>query len=465
MPLDSTQINQLVNTPRESLSLELKSWIDPNSNTGIAKIVKATLAMRNNDGGYLLIGFNNADGSANIDDAPDNVEQLFHVDKIQGYISRFSSEPFEVSIHYPVINSKNFVVIDIPKGVRTPVATKSSLDDSDKPLIRADKVFVRTLNANNTPSTAEAKWKDWPEITEKCFENRESDVGRFIRRHLSSVTSENFKEILSTLLESTASVQSTDSDNLIQFLKNSHQRYENIVGERKIELPKHGSMEVGVKINGEINVFTPNRDFLNLIMSTNPHYTGWPVWVDSSSFTNADSHPFVNNGTWEALITSLDNSFTDHIDYWRLSPDSQFYLYRAFQDDIGGSNRAPQPGTALDFGLAILRAAECVAVSIAFAKAMGCSEDSSINIVFKWSGLQGRILSSWTDPSRHLSYRKTAYQDEVVSTIEIPIDTAQGAVSGYVHQIISRLFEVFDGFELSENVTDGLVRRLFERRL
>ena len=465
MPLDSTQINQLVDSSSESLSLELKGWIDPDSNAGIAKIVKATLAMRNNDGGYLLIGFNDADGSANVDDAPDNVEQLFHVDKIQGYISRYSSESFEISIHYPEINSKNFVVIEIPKGVRTPVATKSGLDDSGTPLIRVDKVFVRTLNANNTPSTAEAKWKDWPKITEKCFENREADVGRFIRRHLSSVSSESFKEIFLTLFASTTSEQASDSDNLIQFLENSYQRYESIIEERNIELPAHGSMEVGVKINGEINAFTPNREFLNLITSTNPRYTGWPVWVDSSSFTNENSRPFVNDGIWEALITSLGDGFASHIDYWRLSPDGQFYLYRAFQDDIGSSDQAPQPGTALDFGLAILRAAECVAVSIAFAKAMGCSEDSSINIVFRWSGLRGRTLSSWANPGRYLSYERSAYQDEVVSIIEIPIDTAQGALSGYVHQIISQLFEVFDGFELSEEVTDDLVRRLLERRL
>ncbi len=421
--------------------------------------------MRNNDGGYLLIGFNNNDGSANITNAPDNVDQLFNVDKIQGYISKYSSESFEVSIHYPEIDGKNFVVIEIPKGIRTPVSTKSGLEDSGTHHIRVDKVYVRTLNANNTPSTAEAKWKDWPAITEKCFENREADVGRFIRRHLSSVSSEEFKEIFLSLFAGTTIESTSYSDNLFQFLDSSRQRYQSIVEERNIELPLHGSFEVGVKINGEINTFTANRDFLNLITSTNPRYTGWPVWVDSRSFTNENSRPFVYEGVWEALIASLGQGFSDHIDFWRLSPDGQFYLYRAFQDDIGGSDRAPQPGTALDFGLAILRAAECLAVSIAFAKAMGCSDDSSIQIVFRWSGLRGRTLSSWANPGRYLSYERSAYQNEVVSIIEVPIDTAPGALPGYVHQIISRLFEVFDGFELSEEVTDDLVRRLLERRL
>ncbi len=465
MPLEAAQLDQLIDNPSESLSLELKDWIDPNSNEGIAKIVKAVLAMRNNDGGYLLIGFNNTDGSINTANAPDNVDQLFHVDKIQGYISKYSSEPFEVSIHYPLKDDKHFVVIEIPKGIKTPVATKSGLDDSGVHHIRVDKVYVRTLNANNTPSTAEAKWKDWPSITEKCFENREADVGRFIRRHLSSVSSEEFKEIFLSLFAGATIESTSDSDDLIRFIDDSYQRYQSIVNERQIELPDHGSMEVGVKINGEINAYTANRDFINLIRSTNPRYTGWPVWVDSSSFTNEESRPFVYEGVWEALIASLGSGFSDHIDFWRLSPDGQFYLYRAFQDDIGQGDRAPEPGTALDFGLVILRAAECVAVSIAFAKAMGCNDDSSVNITFRWSGLRGRTLSSWANSGRYLSYGGSAYQDQVVSLTVIPTDTAPGALSGYVHQIVSRLFEIFDGFELSEEVTDDLVRRLVERRL
>ena len=87
-----------MNNPSERLSVELKDWIDPDIPEGITKIVKACLAMRNNDGGYLLIGFNNESGSPNIQDAPKDVETRFHIDKIQGYVSKYSSEAFEVSI-------------------------------------------------------------------------------------------------------------------------------------------------------------------------------------------------------------------------------------------------------------------------------------------------------------------------------------------------------------------------------
>ncbi len=40
--------NNLVLNPSESLSVEIKRWIDPQSKEGIAKIAKACIALRNN---------------------------------------------------------------------------------------------------------------------------------------------------------------------------------------------------------------------------------------------------------------------------------------------------------------------------------------------------------------------------------------------------------------------------------
>ena len=44
----------LVNKPKETLDIELKTWIDPSSKEGMAKIAAGCIAMRNNNGGFLL---------------------------------------------------------------------------------------------------------------------------------------------------------------------------------------------------------------------------------------------------------------------------------------------------------------------------------------------------------------------------------------------------------------------------
>ena len=45
------RLTQLIHNLTESLSVEVKQWIDLETNLGKAKVVKATLALRNYNGG------------------------------------------------------------------------------------------------------------------------------------------------------------------------------------------------------------------------------------------------------------------------------------------------------------------------------------------------------------------------------------------------------------------------------
>ena len=46
-------LDELVKNPQERLALELKAWIDPDTSQGKAKIIKACIAMRNNNSGSI----------------------------------------------------------------------------------------------------------------------------------------------------------------------------------------------------------------------------------------------------------------------------------------------------------------------------------------------------------------------------------------------------------------------------
>jgi hypothetical protein len=134
-----------------------------------------------------------------LENVPQDVPTLFHIDKIQGMISRFSSEPFEVTLGFPVRDGQQYPVIVVPSGVKTPVATKSDLHTDHGLLIRVDEVYVRSLSANNTPSTTRATWKDWARIVENCFDNREADIGRFLRRHIGGLTPDHIRQFASAI--------------------------------------------------------------------------------------------------------------------------------------------------------------------------------------------------------------------------------------------------------------------------
>ena len=75
-------------------------------------------------------------------------------------------------------DGREYPVIVVPPGVRTPVATKRDLLGGQKVLIKEGAVYFRTLSSNGTPSTAEAKAADWRDIADICVENREADNRR-----------------------------------------------------------------------------------------------------------------------------------------------------------------------------------------------------------------------------------------------------------------------------------------------
>jgi len=472
-PYSKEFLQSLVENPHETLQVEIKRWIDPDTPEGISKIVKACIAMRNNDGGFLVIGFDNKSGQPDLTNIPQDVRAKFNIDKIQGAISKYSSERFEIDIHLLSRNGQEYPIISVSDGVKTPVATKSELPSSDslKPHIPSDTVYVRTFKANNIASTSKANWSDWGEITRICFENREADLGKFLRRHLIGLKADQIQEIFNTLKGITEPEQ-TDWDKIENFLNDSMQRFQARVTEEKKELPSHGSFEISFLISGQFEPVQSKSGFLDLIAASNPRLTGWPLWVDSRRFSE-EAAPHLIDGAWEALIIMLEgskgfdlagSSGFDKIDFWRIHPDGFFYQRRGLEDDLAYGYRKPQPETLLDYSLPIFGVAEAITVGLSFAKAMKCDEDNSnLLFVFRWNGLQNRQISSWAGPIRNLPTKMKAYQDEVLSKVFVPTDIARTAIYQKVHEAVAPLFEIFDGYEVGISITEELTKELLNR--
>lgn len=183
MNIDQRQIDALVANPTESLAVEMKQWIDPGTIQGQAKIIRAVFALRNRNGGFLIVGFDNHG-------APDVANQLadprtsFHIDIIQGMVSRYAQELFEVGVGFSAREGSDYPVIVVPPGVQTPVAAKRDLVEGETRPVKIGDVYFRTLASNGMPSTSVARPEDWRGIIGICFDNRDADVGRFLRRQM-----------------------------------------------------------------------------------------------------------------------------------------------------------------------------------------------------------------------------------------------------------------------------------------
>lgn len=53
------EIRSLIEQPRESLAVEIKPWLDLSDPLHQAKVIKTAIALRNNNGDYMLFGFDN----------------------------------------------------------------------------------------------------------------------------------------------------------------------------------------------------------------------------------------------------------------------------------------------------------------------------------------------------------------------------------------------------------------------
>lgn len=198
MDYSQNELKSLIQNPRESLDTEIKQWIEPSTLEGIAKIAKACIALRNNNGGCLVIGFTDA-GKPDISNMPEDVRASFRADAIQGIVTKYASQAFEVRVEFVERDGIEYPVICVPGGVEYPVAAKSDLvNGNDRPLIKTDTVYVRSLNANNVASSTAIRWRDWERVIRIFFSNKQADLGAFLRRHLTGLDVKELSRVLAT---------------------------------------------------------------------------------------------------------------------------------------------------------------------------------------------------------------------------------------------------------------------------
>jgi hypothetical protein len=461
--MDRQELERLIQNPRESLSTELKQWIDPNTPDGIGKIARACIALRNNNGGCLVIG---VDDNGQPDPAvPADVRGAFHPDIIQGIVTRFASQPFEVTVEFIERGGVEYPVICVSSGVETPVAARRDLPnpaDNTKPLVRCDTVYVRTLNANNTVSSSAARWQDWPQVTRNCFENREADIGAFLRRHLANVDPRQLRLAMRSLRPIR-----TASEETVRLLDYGRSRFQTELARRQIVLPNFGYRETAVVVDGMVPPHRATEEWRFRMRANAPDHSGWPAWVDLHGAQDEHFRPYVSADGFEALVVELGPGaiFETHVDFWRMDPVGKFYLARAFRDDMSRPQGQQQPGTVLDPMLQIGEIAEIMAIAQSFARTLGCNEQTTaLEFAFRWTGLENRVLRIWSTPGASTRASGRAAENVKVVQVRLPLETAPASLAPFVAAATQPLFNMFGGYDYPAASIAQVVERVLSRR-
>jgi hypothetical protein len=462
MAIDEDRLQALLAHPSESLQVELKTWIDPGTDEGAAKLIKSIFAIRNRNGGFLVMGFNNETKSADAYSFEDDVERVFHVDAIQGLVSRFASVPFDIEVAIRSKDEQRHPIIVIPEGTRVPTVAKRDLvAKGGKKLIAEGEIYFRTLRSNGTPSSARLQPGDAEELVEICFENREADIGRFLRRHLGGVDAGS----ISSLLE--GEKKTPIRELAFKALAEGEARFSAEVKRRKLEATYSTvagalTMHVALVVEPANPDAVPTQEFMNRVAAANPQFTGWPVWLDSRGFHEMADRAFVSDGAWQSLVVDLGGSWSQHFEFLLFDPRGNFHLRRVMQDDLTDK---VDPGTALDVLLMLYRVAEVIAVGLSIVRALGWNEQARIGFAFRWTGLEERKLSGWVNALRWVGGRGTSHTNSAESYVEMPLDTPQSAIAPFVQAATLPLFVNFDGYEPSFNLVEKATQDLLERKI
>lgn len=465
MVVDPDQIKALVEQPVEALQVELKTWLDPRTDDGIAKLVKAIFAVRNRNGGFLLIGFDDTTRAPDPYAFDQPVEVLFHIDALQGLVSRYVSPSFEIRIAFADRDGQAHPVISIPEGVQVPAVVRRDLiGKGGKKLLAEGDLYFRTFNSNGTASSARILPPDYAHLLDVCFENREADIGRFLRRHLAGVGS-------AATISSALGIESNESKlrKRAFSVRESGSAAANkaidgrATPEQRTRIASALTMQVGLAFDPARPEALPTQEFLNKVSSSNPNYTGWPVWLDSRGFTEERDRPYVTEGMWEALILDLGRGWSEHVEFLRFDPRGDFYLHRVMQDDL--TNKVA-PGTALDVILMIYRVAEVLAVGTILGRNLEWSDQNEAGFAFRWTGLQDRALQPWVNAFRSAGRSGSSSRSSTAEAyVTVPLETSAGALAPYVRAAVAPLFSVFEGYEPPADLVETSVRKLIERKM
>lgn len=444
----SEAIKQIVENPTEKIDVEVKNWIDPNSDEGKEKIIKGCIALYNANGGYFVIGFNDDGTPHEGEEKPSDVRSTYDQDKLQSFIVKFSTVPFQLLLEFPEVGGQEYPVIEVPSGVTTPAITKKSFGK-----IIADELYIRTVAAGQVGSS-KPKREDWDRIIRIWLDNREADIANFFRRQLGLTVNVD-------ALKESFSLPPTLEKQVLDYLEFGKNRF--VLENEGKQVPDVGFLEIVAVVDQEPpEVKLPDDTFLTDLKLRVRNYSEWPPFI-------VRDIPFERNvreNAWEANIHTNYYGRT-MIDFWRIDPKGKFYSHRSIPDDMNETSGV-EPLKYLDPILHIGRVAEAIATVLNLVEAMDYElSGTNVAVAFRWSHLRGRIIHSWSDKNRGLG-RDIFRCDENTKTVvvSLPGDLPQSRIWEFVNKIASDLMVSFSGYDRIEvEAIKEIVERTLSRRM
>jgi transcriptional regulator with XRE-family HTH domain len=432
------RLQDLLAYPRESLDIELKSWLDLSQGEDAANLAKAVLALANHGGGYVLLGFVEESGDWRPAEGRPGGLGGYDQDRVNGIVHHYADPPFQCEVHHVrhPANGELFPVIVVPGGHSVPIRAKCEGPNGKH--VRQHAYYIRRPGPRSEePRSA----REWDSLIRRCMTMDKEGLLDAIRAILAGAEPTQRGRL----------PEDTLASRLSSWTNSARSRWAGLVrDELAHEQPSryiHGTWDVGYAF-ANVSRAPSLKELLSILEEVQGHESGWPPWWVATRETIAP-HPY--DGLVECWFR--DSRFSDaaHSDFWRASPDGMMFLLRGYEHDGGGGPH--RPGTVLDPVIAVWRMGECLLHAARLAERLA-GESTEVLFRAQWRGLKGRELQ-WTSGRAfgpHLGDGRVCQQDAVNAEVVARSETIGDALPELVGALVSPLCEAFQFYVLPPRI-------------
>ena len=440
------EIEILLLSPNETLTVEYKSWLDIGDTPGRACLAKAAIALANSGGGIVVLGMREAsDGEFGSIDRPQEIDR-YTQDDVNQAINRFAEPQFHCKLEFAIHpeSGVEHAIVYVPPG-RVPIMSRRDSEGT----IAARKYYIRKPGPRSEEPTTGQEWQD---LINRCVA-----AGR-----------EYMLESIRSILQGSAGVSAApkaDVAALNRFTDSAKNRWGKLVE----TLPlgdgarfEHGHYELAFEIQGVDPLESLAKMRNAMAEASMVKHTGWGPFIQ---MTRPEYAPQNVGGAIEVWLGKpaerLLGRAPSHCDFWRADAAGRLFLMRGYDEDSArDANR--EPGKWTDVTLPIWRVGEAILYVARLAELI--SPGLSFIARCRYYGLEGRILTSFSE-HRFLGEEYQCRDNDVVleDRLITPIQ-ARDNLAEVLHPLLLPLYERYSFFPLSRKMVAEEAKRLVSGR-
>lgn len=442
------RLADLLQEPRETLSIEVKGWLDLTNNAAHkAALAKAIIALANHGGGHIIIGLTEtADGVVEAEGRPESLS-VYAPDSINAVVRRYLEPPFHCDVeHVPSPHTGNpHPIVVVPGGHRFPVRSRRAGPNGD--VMRENVYYIRRAGPQ---SEQPQSGQEWDALIRRCITNgRDELVDQFRRLMAGGVAHAEVEEEPEYTVEDWAQ----------QSFDRWQQLTSDLAGDHAARFPR-GYYALGYKLISDELMPVDGAQLLDRLRRGTVRYTGWPqFWVP----TREDIAPYVYDDSIECWIGRDRQDDAAHSDFWKVARDGRFFLIRGHQEDTMGDVGRPAGG-GFDITLPTWRVGEALLHASNMAQQFDVP-NARVAMIVEWTGLANRQLVTWGNPNRMLFGGHRAHQGVFRKDISFRANTVPDTLPELVNLIVRPLYELFSFFELPGALVTEELARMQQQRL